>query len=192
MSKFTFNRIITYFFRGLLFVVPLALTIYVIFQSLDWIDGLIPIAIPGLGLVIILGAVTVLGYLASFFITRPFFEYFEKYLVKIPLVNIIYSSLKDLIGAFVGDQKKFNRPVLVSMDDHGILKKVGFITNESMEKIQQMEYISVYLPHSYAWSGNQFLVNKKYIETLNMSATAAMKFVVSGGVSGLDEDKPSS
>ena len=189
MSKFTFNRFITYFLRGLLFVVPLALTIYVIFQSLDWIDGLIPVDIPGLGFILIVSAVTFLGFLVSFFITRPFFEYFEKYLVKIPLVNIIYSSLKDLIGAFVGDQKKFNRPVLVRMDEHGILKKVGFITNEAMSKLGELDYISVYLPHSYAWSGNQFLVKKEYITPLNMSSTAAMKFVVSGGVSGLEDVK---
>ena len=187
MSNFTFNRLITYFFRGLLFIVPLALTVYVIFQSLDWVDGLIPIDIPGLGLVVIVSAVTFLGYLASFFITRPVFELFEKYIIKIPLVNIIYTSLKDLLGAFVGDQKKFNKPVLVTMDENEILLKVGFITNESMEKLDQSNYISVYFPHSYAWSGNQFLVKKAHIKPLKMSATAAMKFVVSGGVSGLED-----
>jgi uncharacterized membrane protein len=186
MSKFKFNRFVTYFFRGLLFVVPLALTIYVIFQSLDWIDSLIPIEFPGLGLVIIIGTVTFLGFLVSFFITRPFFEYFEKYLIKIPLVNIIYTSLKDLIGAFVGDQKKFNKPVLVAMDERNILLKLGFVTNENLEQIDLPGYISVYMPHSYAWSGNQFLVDKKFVTPLNMSSTAAMKFVVSGGVSGLD------
>ncbi len=189
MSNFTFNRIISYFFRGLLFVVPLALTIYVIFQSLDWVDGLIPIDIPGLGLIVIIGGVTFLGYLASFFITRPVFDLFEKYFIKIPLVNIIYTSMKDLLGAFVGDQKKFNKPVLVEMDDHGILLKVGFITNESMKYLDQKDYISVYMPHSYAWSGNQFLVKKDHIKPLKMSATAAMKFVVSGGVSGLEDVK---
>jgi uncharacterized membrane protein len=186
MSKFKFNRFVTYFFRGLLFVVPLALTIYVIFQSLDWIDSLIPIEFPGLGLVIIISTVTLLGFLVSFFITRPFFEYFEKYLIKIPLVNIIYTSLKDLIGAFVGDQKKFNKPVLVAMDERNILLKLGFVTNENLEQIDLPGYISVYMPHSYAWSGNQFLVDKKFVTPLNMSSTAAMKFVVSGGVSGLD------
>ncbi|QSE99034.1 DUF502 domain-containing protein [Fulvivirga lutea] len=189
MSKFTINRILTYFFRGLLFVVPFALTVYVIFQSLDWVDGLIPIDIPGLGLVVILSAVTLLGYLASFFITRPFFEFFERYFIKIPLVNIIYTSLKDLIGAFVGDQKKFNRPVLVKVDESGILLKVGFITNDSLEKLGMEGYISVYMPHSYAWSGNQFLVKQEYITPLKMSSTAAMKFVVSGGVSGLEDLK---
>ena len=189
MSRFTINRIITYFFRGLLFVVPFALTVYVIYQSLDWVDSLIPLDIPGLGLLIILSVVTLLGFIASSFITRPFFEYFERYIVKIPLVNIIYSSLKDLLGAFVGDQKKFNKPVLVSMDQQGILKKVGFITNEAMEKLGELDYISVYMPHSYAWSGNQFLVKKEYISPLKMSSTAAMKFVVSGGVSGMEDIK---
>ncbi len=192
MSKFTLNRVITYFFRGLLFVVPLALTIYVIFQSLDWVDGLIPIQIPGLGLLLVVSAVTVLGYLASFFLTRPFFEFFERYFIKIPLVNIIYTSLKDLLGAFVGDQKKFNKPVLVAMDEHNRLLKVGFVTNESLELIDKAGYISVYMPHSYAWSGNQFLVDRQFVTPLNMTATAAMKFVVSGGVSGLEELKGTS
>lgn len=191
MSKFTFNRVVTYFLRGLLFVVPLTLTIYVIFQSLDWVDGLIPVDIPGLGFVIIMSAVTFLGFLVSFFITRPFFEYFERYLIKIPFVNIIYSSLKDLIGAFVGDQKKFNKPVLVAMDENKRLLKLGFVTDESLKSLDLEGYISVYMPHSYAWSGNQFLVDKEFVTPLNMSSTAAMKFVVSGGVSGLEDSRPS-
>jgi len=186
MSRFTFNRLVTYFFRGLLFVVPFALTIYIIFESLEWIDGLIPIDIPGLGLVIILSAITFLGFIASFFITRPVFEYFEKSLIRIPLVNIMYTSIKDLIGAFVGDQKKFNTPVLVAMDDSERLLKVGFITQKDLEQIKLPGYTSVYLPHSYAWSGNQFIIENRHVKPLNMTGTAAMKFVVSGGVSGLE------
>lgn len=186
MSKFTFNRIVTYFFRGLLFVVPFTLTIYIIFQSLEWVDSLIPIDIPGIGLLTILAAITFLGYLASFFITRPVFDYFEKNLVRIPLVSIIYSSLKDLIGAFVGEQKKFNKPVLVAMDENERLLKVGFITKESLDSLDLPGYTSVYLPHSYAWSGNQFIVDKKFVRPLNMSGTDAMKFVVSGGVSSVN------
>lgn len=189
MSKFTFNRLLTYFFRGLLFVVPFALTIYIIFESLEWLDGLIPINIPGLGLIIIISAITFLGFVASFFITRPVFEYFEKSLIRIPIVNIIYTSIKDLIGAFVGDQKKFNIPVLVAMEETSTILKVGFITQKDLESIDLPGYASVYLPHSYAWSGNQFIIENKYLKPLNMSATAAMKFVVSGGVSGLDLDE---
>ncbi len=185
MSEFTFKRIATYFFRGLLFVVPLALTVYIIYMSLQWIDGLIPVKIPGLGLLIIIVNITILGYLASFFITRPFFELFEKYVIRIPLVNIIYTSIKDLIGAFVGDHKKFNIPVTVALNSDMSVLKVGFITREDLETLDLKEYISVYLPHSYNFSGNHFLVKRELVKTLNMNSADAMKFVVSGGVSGL-------
>jgi uncharacterized membrane protein len=185
MSDFTLKRIVTYFFRGLLFVVPLALTIYIIYMSLQFIDGLIPVNIPGLGLLIIIVNITVLGYLASFFITRPFFELFEKYVIRIPLVNIIYTSIKDLIGAFVGDHKKFNIPVTVALNSDMSVLKVGFITRQDLETLDLKEYISVYLPHSYNFSGNHFLVKRELVKTLNMNSADAMKFVVSGGVSGL-------
>lgn len=187
MSKFTFKRFITYFFRGLLFVVPLALTIYIIWWVLDALDNLIPVNIPGLGVLIIVVNITFLGYLASFFITKPFFDLFEKYVVKIPLVNIIYTSVKDLIGAFVGDQKKFNIPVVVAFNAEGTILKVGFITHEDLTSLKLPGFISVYLPHSYNFSGNHFLVRRNMVQPLNMNSSDAMKFVVSGGVSGMEK-----
>ena len=187
MSNFTVKRFLTYFFRGLLFVVPFALTIYIIYVILQWLDGLIPVNIPGLGLLIIIVNITFLGYLASFFITRPFFELFEKYVTKIPLVNIIYTSIKDLIGAFVGDHKKFNVPVTVALNSEQSVLKVGFITREDLDLLGLPGYISVYLPHSYNFSGNHFLVKREMVQPLPMNSTDAMKFVVSGGVSGLEE-----
>lgn len=188
MRKFTFQRFLAYFFRGLLFVVPLALTIYIIYEVLEWLDSLIPVKIPGLGLVIIIINITFLGYLASLFITKPFFDQLERYLIKIPLVNIIYTSIKDLIGAFVGDQKKFNVPVTVAMNEEQSILKVGFITRDDLELIGHPGYMSVYMPHSYNFSGNHFLVQRRLVKPLHMTSTAAMKFVVSGGVSGLEEE----
>lgn len=188
MSKFTFNRFLSYFFRGLLVVVPLALTIYIIYEVLEWLDGLIPVKIPGLGLIIIIINITFLGYLASFFITRPFFDQLEKYLIKIPLVNIIYTSIKDLIGAFVGEQKKFNVPVTVALTEDRSVLKVGFVTRDDLAELDLPGYMSVYLPHSYNFSGNHFLVRRSQVKPLHMNSTNAMKFVVSGGVSGLEEE----
>lgn len=167
-------------------MVPLSLTIYIIYQILQWLDGLIPINVPGLGLIIIIAVITALGYFASFFVTKPIFELFEKYVVKVPLVNIIYSSIKDLIDAFVGDQKKFNIPVTVAFDKEGEVLKVGFVTREDLTKLDLPGYVSVYLPHSYNFSGNHFIVEKSRIKPLNLKGTSAMKFVVSGGVSGMD------
>lgn len=189
MARLSINRLIGYFLRGLIFVVPLTLTIYIIYKALEWLDSLIPLNIPGLGLLIIIGAITLLGYLASFFITRPIFVQFEKYFTKIPLVSILYSSIKDLIGAFVGDKKRFNIPVTVSLDDRGTVLKIGFVTREDLEVIDLPGFVSVYLPHSYNFSGNHFLIEKSKVKPLKMKATAAMKFVVSGGVSGLEHDE---
>lgn len=165
---------------------PFSLTVYIIYEILEWLDGLIPINIPGLGLLIMVSAITFLGYLASFFITKPFFVQFEKYIIKIPLVNIIYTSIKDLIGAFVGEEKKFNIPVTVALNTERTVMKIGFITQKDLTGIDMPGFISVYMPHSYNFSGNHFLVRKEIVEPLNMPGAAAMKFVVSGGVSGLE------
>ena len=185
MERLRLNNFMAYFFRGLLFVAPIALTIYIITIVITWLDNLIPVDIPGLGLVIILGAITMIGYLATFFITRPLFQWMEKYLSKIPFAKIIYTSIKDLIGAFVGDKKKFDSPVLITLNEEKTLYKVGFITQEDMANLDLPGLVSVYLPHSYNFSGNHFLVAKETIQPLNMNGTDAMKFVVSGGVSGV-------
>ena len=190
MSKIAFNRLLKYFLRGLLFVVPLALTIYIIIEALDFVDSLIEgIEVPGLGLLIIIANITFIGYLTSTFITKPFFDWLEKALTKIPLANIIYTSIKDLIGAFVGDKKKFNVPVTVALNEEKTILKVGFITRQDLTMINLPGYISVYLPHSYNFSGNHFIVDKKMIKPLDLSGAAAMKFVVSGGVSGIEDNE---
>ncbi|MDH5382386.1 MAG: DUF502 domain-containing protein [Cyclobacteriaceae bacterium] len=187
MKKLTLNYILTYFFRGLLFVVPLAITIYVLVISIAWIDGLLNITIPGIGLLIILTAITGLGYLASMFITKPFFEYFERAIKKVPFVSLIYTSLKDLIDAFVGDKKKFDKPVLVRMSesDNEGLYRIGFITQTDLSFMELTDIVAVYIPHSYNFSGNHYLVSVNRIKPLKIKGTKAMKFIVSGGVSGV-------
>ncbi|MEM6842030.1 MAG: DUF502 domain-containing protein [Bacteroidota bacterium] len=177
----------TYFFRGLLFVVPVALTIYILLVSIQWLDSLIPIAIPGLGLLTILASITLIGYLASTLLAAPIFRLLEELLTRLPLVNIIYSSLKDLISAFVGDKKKFDRPVLVALSEDLTIRKPGFITQDNLEKLGLIDQVAVYLPHSYNFSGNLFIVPSQYVTPIEASSTEIMKFIISGGVSGLEE-----
>src|SRR5690554_3201751 len=114
MNTFTFKRLLNYFFRGLLFLVPVALTLYILVVSIQWLDGLIPVNVPGLGLVFILVGITLFGYLGSTLLVKPFFDLLEELLEKVPFVNLIYTSIKDLIEAFVGDKKKFNQAVVVT------------------------------------------------------------------------------
>lgn len=177
----------TYFFRGLLFVVPVALTIYILVVCIRWLDNLIDISVPGLGLLTIIASITLIGYLASTLLAAPLFRLLEEVLTKLPLVNIIYSSLKDLISAFVGDKKKFDRPVLVALSDDLNIRKPGFITQDDLTQLGLIDQVAVYLPHSYNFSGNLFIVPSQYVTPIEASSTAIMKFIVSGGVSGLEE-----
>jgi uncharacterized membrane protein len=106
---------------------------------------------------------------------------------RIPLVKIIYSTVKDLLGAVVGDKRKFNKPVLVRINKENDLHQIGFVTQSDLTELGLHQMIVVYIPHSYAISGNHFFVPKENIQPLKISGPTAMKFIVSGGVSGFRE-----
>ena len=124
----TFRRFIRYFFSGTLFIVPLVATAYFIFVSFRWLDNLLNLPYPGLGFAIILIAITAFGYLTTNFAFKTFTDWFDHGMNRIPLVKLIYSAVKDLLGAFVGDKKKFNKPVLVRINKDNNLYQIGFIT----------------------------------------------------------------
>ncbi len=182
------NRLLSYFLRGLLFLVPIVITLYIIVASIQWLDGLLPIEVPFLGLLTILFTITLFGYLGTTLLAKPFFDIFEGFLIRVPLVKIIYTSLKDLVGAFVGDKKKFNQAVVVTMDPGTGLQKLGFITQDDLQALGVIGSVAVYCPHSYNFSGNLFIVPKDYIKPIHgVQSSDIMKFIVSGGVSGIPE-----
>lgn len=177
------GRIRNYFLQGLLLVAPLAITFYVIFAVLDYIDGLLPFNIPGLGLLIIITSITFIGYVGSFLIKRPLSFFFHRIIERIPLVKILYSSISDLLSAFVGQKKKFTEPVMVIMNKESDIRKLGFITEKDLSSIGiGKEFVAVYLPHSYNFSGNMFIVPAENVIAVNSNPTDFMKFIVSGGV----------
>lgn len=183
--KFTYNRVLSYFLRGLLVLTPLAVTCYVIYAIFIFLDGLIPVPFPGIGILMVLGLITFAGYLASLFFTKPFFEWFERGLFKIPLVSLLYTSIKDLMSAFVGDKKKFSFPVVVEISD--TMARLGFLTQEDLSVIDKPDFVAVYFPHSYNVSGNVFLVKRDRVKPLKgVKSSDVMKFMVSGGVSPLE------
>lgn len=188
-ESITFRRLINYFFRGLLILVPIALTIYIIVVFLQWLDNLIPLQIPGLGLALVLGIIVLFGYLASTLIARPIFDLLEEILMSVPVICLIYAPIKDLMTAFVGDKKKFTQAVLVTMDAVNGVQKLGFITQTDLEVLGLRDKVAVYLPHSYNFSGNFYIVPKERVILLDLPGADVMKFIVSGGVSGYAELK---
>src|SRR5690606_14648529 len=115
-------------------------------------------------------------------ITQPLFDLVEEWLMTIPLVSIIYSSIKDLMSAFVGDKKKFNTPILVKLSE-GVYR-LGFMTQDDLSVLEEAGLVAVYFPHSYNFSGNSYLVPRENVRILkNVNSSEVMKFIVSGGVS---------
>lgn len=180
--------ILGYFIRGLLLLAPIFLTFYIIYSFFNWLDSKFYFYFPGAGILTVVVSIIVFGFVGSTFIFQPIVNVFEEAISHIPLVKLIYFSAKDLINAFVGDDKKFNKPVLLQINSPNEVYKMGFITQEDLNNLGFEGYVSVYCPHSYAFSGEMFVVSRDKIKILDIPTSDAMKFIVSGGVSKGQED----
>ena len=181
------NRIINYFLQGLIYIVPISVTIYVVYKSFKKIDGILPFDIPGLGLIVLFILITRVGVIGSKLIASPFNSIFKKILEKAPLLKTIYTSVKDLMKTFVGGKKGFDQAVLIKVYENSTIERIGFITNEDLENLNISKgKVLVYLPHSYALSGQLFLVEKKNLTPINSSSGDIMKLIISGGVSEVE------
>tara|TARA_B100000959_G_scaffold278809_1_gene337807 strand:+ start:163 stop:711 length:549 start_codon:yes stop_codon:yes gene_type:complete len=177
------GNLLNNFLRGLLLLVPMAAAIYVVWYLYNFLDSLIPIVknIPGLSFVLVVLLITMVGSFARRYNTGMI-NWFENIIKDIPLLNLVYSSIKDLMTSFMGEKKKFNKPVLVKVESN--LYKPGFVTSNDLKEIGLPGKVSVYLPHSYNFSGNVFITEKKNIIPLINSSSEVMKYIVSGGISG--------
>lgn len=184
-GKQLWRRIPRYFLRGALVTAPLALTFYIVYYLLSLFDQILPVGIPGLGIVIVLALITLAGFLTSNVVGKSVFDTTEALLKKVPLVKLVYTSIKDLIGAFVGDRKSFDRPVLLYMAKGSGIKFLGFVTRESLAQLGYHDHVAVYLPQSYNFAGNLVVAPRELVEPIDVSSSELMTFIVSGGVSGL-------
>lgn len=183
------NRFLRFFFQGLLYTIPISVTVYVVWNIVISIDENVQPWLPfdahGLGIVIVFILITFIGIVGNVFVTLPIVSYAEKILIKAPLIRIIYTSLKDLVSSFVGQKKSFNKPVLVKLHPESEIYRLGFLTDEELEKFElENNMVSVYVPHSYAISGQLFIVDKSMLKVINTDAAGIMKYIVSGGVAG--------
>ena len=181
------KKFINYFLQGLLYIVPITVTLYVVVWTFQKIDGILPFQFPGLGLIIIISLITIIGFLGSSVITSPINAFFQNLLKRAPLLKTIYSSVKDLMNTFVGNKKGFSEPVLVKVYENSTIERIGFITNEDVESLNIAKgKVLVYMPHSYAISGQLFVVEKKNVSPIDKSSAEIMKLIVSGGVTEID------
>ncbi len=189
-----FSWLLQYFLRGLLFVFPVGATIVIVVALIGWIDGLINdlfanmfgFELPGLGILVVFFGIALFGYLLSNAFIKAIFSILDRTIARMPFVSLIYTSLKELTEAFVGDKKKFNRPVVAELNKEG-LHRLGFVTQEDLSALELNHLVAVYCPHSYNFSGNLYLLPPDKVKPVDANATDVMKFIVSAGVTNLQE-----
>ncbi|MCO5947947.1 DUF502 domain-containing protein [Mucilaginibacter flavidus] len=196
--KQLFRALLRYFFKGLLVVVPLGAAFLLIFWAVKTLDNALnlsdflwtdpktgkPMYIPGLGIVNVVVIILVAGILVTNVVTDPIKRWFYRWLNRLPLFKFLYSSIKDLTEAFVGEEKKFNEPVLVEINEFGV-KKIGFVTQKDLSALNLPGDVAVYFPWSYSFAGQVIIISADKVKPIDKSAADMMKFVISGGVSGL-------
>ncbi len=182
------KKLVNYFIKGLVIFVPIALTVFIFVWAFTTLNSLFPekltLVFPGLGILLTVVFILLIGFLASNFLGRKLFALIERVFTGLPLVKLLYSAVKDMIEAFAGDKKSFDKPVIATIGAGGSVKIVGFITRESLDDFGLADHVAVYMPQSYNFAGNVLLLPKEAVKPLDMDSSQAMAFIVSGGVSG--------
>jgi uncharacterized membrane protein len=211
IRKKILSSIAQLFFQGVVVLAPIGVTIWVVVSLFNWVDNFLPNLlnfifplqfaevngqipkVTGLGFLVAITLVLVVGWLSSLFFVERLMSLFDKLLEKTPGVKIIYSSVKDFLEAFAGNKKKFDQPVLVNVDSSDVWR-IGFITQNNTEHFGLKDFVTVYVPHSYAISGITYIVSVDRIKKMpkGVNASEAMKYVVSGGVTTVDDAESTS
>jgi len=185
MLRKVFTRLVQYILNGLLLTLPIFITVYVIYRLFHWLDKLLPIEhrYPGMGILMLITFLALFGWLGARFINETIRFWFNKFLDRIPLIKTIYKSVTDLLGAFVGQKKSFNRPVLVKLSKENDIEVIGFITDDDLHELGNIRNkVGVYLPMSYSFAGHLVIVPVENVKPIDKSSVDVMKYIVSGGV----------
>jgi len=203
---FEWRKLLQYFFQGVIIIAPIGITLYVVITLFNIIDNILPNllydlfpklmaepngtirTIPGLGFIVVIILVSLIGWVSSSFIVSRIVEVLDKVLEQTPGIKYIYTSVKDFLEAFGGNRRKFDKPVLVSVDAEDTWR-VGFITQNDVSQFELADHVAVYVPLSYALTGVVYFVPKSKVRPIdNINSADAMKFVISGGIAHVEEN----
>lgn len=180
---------LNYFLRGLLVVLPVALTIGIVVWVIQAISKLLKLTDQSgqwnllylfLGILLISG----IGYFVKGFVANQILDFLEGIIEKAPGLKFIFGTTRDVTEAFVGDKKKFNKPVVVKIaaDIH----KLGFVTKEDLSNLGLVGSSAVYFPYSYGLNGEMLLVKNELIRPIDQEPSHVTKFIISAGIADLD------
>ncbi len=188
------NKILKYFLQGLVLIIPLGITVIVFIKLFQFFESLFSfVGLTGnafldtlISFISLLIFLTFIGLMASSFLFQKLFSWIEEKLEQAPVIKHIYSPIKDFMNAFMGNKKRFTKPVLVLTNPQANVQEIGFITQDDLIEWGVKDKCAVYLPYSYSFSGRLVIVSKEQVTPLNMEGGDAMKFIISGGVTDVD------
>lgn len=184
------SRLIRYFAQGCLVLLPVVATVYVIYFVVTAVDSLLGLSIPGLGIAIALFLVTGVGFFVSNVVGRRLYGWFDQLMSRLPVAKLLYTSIRDLVQAFVGEERRFSRPVAVRLTPGSELKVLGFLSRTSVPALAHPDHVVVYVPQAYNIAGQVLLVPHDQVEVLDVASSELLAFVLSGGASGLSHTQP--
>ena len=176
------SRLLNYFFRGLIILAPAVVTVYVFWLIFSTVDKWMGLPVPGAGIAVTIALITLFGFLTSSVLARWVLGLMDSVFKRLPLVRLVYTSTRDLLDAFVGEKRRFDRPVVVTTSADGIEKAFGFVTTEAMTRFGLDDHVTVYLPFSYTFTGVIRIYPARNVKPLATDSAELMAFVVSGGV----------
>ena len=179
------RRLLNYFLQGLVLLAPVAITVWVVWAVIVTVDRWLDLPIPGAGFVVTVALITLVGFLASNFLARGAIALVDRVLGRLPFVRLLYHSTRDLLNAFVGEKRRFDAPVLVTIGPGLDARALGFVTQESLERFGLADHVAVYLPQSYNFAGQVLVFPKSAVTRLNGKSSDVLAFIVSGGVTAV-------
>lgn len=199
------KKIGTLFLQGLIAILPIALTLYLIYWLATSAESVLGRAIrfvikgyylPGMGVLVGFVLTVGIGILLKLWLFRKVFSLGETLLQRIPGIKSIYGSIRDLVGFFdASKQKEFDKTVMVTMGDDDT-RLMGLVTREDFsdlpEGIGDDKTVAVYLPMSYQLGGFTVMVPKAKIRPVDMKVDQAMQFVLTAAVSAEDKHEKAS
>ena len=205
-----FGRLRTYMFAGILVTAPIGITLYLTWVIVHFIDSkvmpllpqkynpetFLPFSIPGIGLIVMLIALTLIGWLTAGILGRWIIRFSEHLLARMPVVRNIYSAIKQIVETVMAQQSSaFREVVLIEYPRRGIWA-VGFITGGTVGEVQNItddKMVNIFLPTTpNPTSGFLLFVPEKDVYRLSMTVEEGIKMVISAGIVTPPDRRPSS
>ena len=185
------------FVSGLISFLPIAVTIYLVFAGVTIVDSLLgsilrrflpPEAyLPGFGFLATLLLIFLLGLLLNNFVTAGLFRKIQEKLTEVPLINVVYSPLRDLMNLFGSGQtqNQLKKVVLVKVSEGKHV--LGLVTREHFDDLKlevslSSTKVSVYIPMSYGLGGYTLLIDKNQLEPFDIPVEKAMSLALTGWI----------